>query len=298
MNAPRSRSGRVALVGRPNVGKSTLLNRLVGEHVSIVTHKPQTTRHRITGILTRPEGQAVFVDTPGLHSRRDHALNRHLNRVAAESVAGVDLVVVVIDATRQTEEDERVLDMAARAPVPRILLINKVDLLSGRESLLPLTARLTAALSVEEVVYVSALSGEGVEEFIQAVFTRLPEGIAVYDADQFTEQAERFLAAELVREQLMLNLHQEIPYGTTVTIERFERERNRIIIQALILVAEERHKGMVIGQAGGTLKRIGSRARREMIRLFGSPVHLELHVRAQPGWMDDERSLAEFGYSR
>lgn len=298
MNVQRSRSGRVALVGRPNVGKSTLLNRLVGEHVSIVTHKPQTTRHRITGILTRPEGQAVFVDTPGLHRRRDHALNRYLNRVAAESVAGVDLVVVVIDATRQTEEDERVLDMAARAPVPRILLINKVDLLSGRESLLPLTARLTAALSVEEVVYVSALSGEGVEEFIQAVFTRLPEGIAVYDADQFTEQAERFLAAELVREQLMLNLHQEIPYGTTVTIERFERERNRIIIQALILVAEERHKGMVIGQGGGTLKRIGSRARREMIRLFSSPVHLELHVRAQPGWMDDERSLAEFGYSR
>lgn len=298
MNAASSRSGRAALVGRPNVGKSTLLNRLIGEHISIVTHKPQTTRHRIIGILTRAEGQAVFVDTPGLHRRRDHALNRHLNRVAAESLAGVDVVVVVIDATRQTGEDDRVLAMAAHVALPRILLINKIDRLDGREDLLPLTARLADAIPAEEVVYVSALTGEGMEEFVQAVFRHLPEGPALYDADQFTDHPERFLAAELVREQLLLNLHQEIPYGTTVTIEHFERAAGRITIHALILVAEERHKGIVIGRRGQTLKRVGSRARREMARLFGMPVRLELHVRSRPGWMDDERSLADLGYSR
>ncbi|HLS05528.1 MAG TPA: GTPase Era [Wenzhouxiangella sp.] len=292
------RCGYIAILGRPNTGKSTLLNALVGEPVAIATHKPQTTRHRITGIVNRPQGQAIFVDTPGLHRRRNHALNRRLNRTAADTAKGVDVIVMMLDATRWTDEDERVLEMISRMDVPKILAFNKIDLLSDRGVLLEKTAELTARAKFDAVVYLSALKEQGLNALLDEVFEVLPAGSPVYDSELFTDKSERFLAAELVREQLMLNLHQEIPYGITVVIERFRRTGRRVEINALILVASERHKGMVIGREGQVLKRVGTRARHKIAQLLDERVHLELHVKTRRDWMDDERALDELGYSR
>ncbi|MFU8830526.1 MAG: GTPase Era [Wenzhouxiangella sp.] len=290
--------GHVALLGRPNVGKSTLLNALVGEHLAIVTHKPQTTRHRIVGVITDERGQAAFVDTPGLHKRRDHALNRRLNKIAADTRVGVDVLVMVVDATRLTEEDDMVLDLVARHEGPCILAFNKIDLLENRVDLLERTAELTGRADFSAVVYLSALKNDGIGDLLDEVFKNLPEGKPQYPEDLFTDRSERFLAAEMVREQLMLQLHQEIPYGLTVVIESFERQERRIEIHALIVVAEERHKGMVIGRQGQVLKRVGTRARHAIADLLGMPVHLELHAKTRSGWMDDEGSLDELGYAR
>ncbi len=295
MSAPHS--GRVALLGRPNVGKSTLLNALVGEHLAIVTHKPQTTRHRILGVVTEERGQIVLVDTPGLHKRREHALNQRLNRIAADSRHGVDAVVMVIDATRFTDEDQRVLDMIGQLEGPRILAFNKIDRLEDRSRLLEATARLSEQVAFDAVVYLSALRNDGTGDLLDELFACLPEQAPEFAPDELTDRSERFLAAELVREQLMLQLHQEIPYGLTVVIERFERTP-RLEIDALVVVAEERHKGMVIGQRGQVLKRVGTRARHRIAELLGERVHLELHVKTRAGWMDDEGLLDELGYAR
>ncbi len=292
-----TRCGYVALLGRPNVGKSTLLNTLVGEHLAIVTHKAQTTRHRITGIVNRDAGQAVFVDTPGLHRRRDHALNRRLNRIASDTRLGVNVTVMLVDATHMTDEDRMVLELMAQQDGPKILAFNKIDQLDDRTSLLERTAELTAEVNFDAVVYLSATRGEGIEDLLTEVFRLLPEGEPLFDLDLFTDQSERFLAAEMIREQLMLQLHQEIPYSLTVQIERFERTGRRIEIDALILVASDRHKGMVIGRGGQVLKRVGTRARKQIGELFGERVHLELHVKTHAGWMDDDGALDEFGYS-
>lgn len=293
-----TRAGTVALIGRPNVGKSTLVNRIVDAPVAIVTHKPQTTRHRILGIHTDHRGQAVFVDTPGLHNRRDHALNRRLNRIAAESSQGVDVLALVLDASHQNEEDELALAQVARHEGPHLLIINKIDLLKDRAALLELTQEWTSRAEFDAVVYVSALRNDGIEDVLSEVFTVLPEGEAVYDEDQFTDRSERFLAAEMIREQLMLMLHQEIPYGLSVVIERFERTGRRIEIDALIVVTEDRHKGMVIGRQGQVLKRVGTRARAGIAELLQERVHLNLHVSTRKGWIDDEGLLDELGYAR
>ena len=295
---PSQHSGYVALLGRPNAGKSTLLNALVGERVAIVTHKPQTTRHRIAGIVTRDEGQAVFVDTPGLHRRRDHALNRRLNRIAADTRQGVDLVVMLVDATRWTDEDRMVLELVGELDVPKVLAFNKIDLLEDRSKLLEKTAELSGQVDFDAVVYLSAEKKKGLDDLLGEVFGNLPEAGPIFDPDLFTDRSERFLAAELIREQLMLQLHQEIPYGLTVLIERFERTPGRVEIDALILVASDRHKGMVIGKSGQVLKRVGSRARHRIAELLDERVHLELHVKTRPDWMDDEGALDELGYSR
>ena len=291
-------SGHVVLLGRPNAGKSTLLNRLIGEHVSIVTHKPQTTRHRITGILNRAEGQAVLVDTPGLHQRRDHALNRHMNRVAAETLHGVDLVLLLIDAQHQTEEDELAARAASQSELPVLLVFNKIDQLQGRDQLLPLTERWTERVQPAAVHFISALKGDGVDDLTASIFSHLPEAEPIYPDDIYTNQSERFLAAEMVREQLLQHLHQEIPYGTTVVIESFEHKSASYRIGARIVVAEKRHKGMVIGKQGQTLKRIGSKARASMQRAFGLPVHLDLQVVDEPNWMDREQTFGRLGYER
>lgn len=293
-----TRFGHVALIGRPNVGKSTLLNQIVEAPLAIVTHKPQTTRHRIMGIHTDERGQAVFVDTPGLHKRRDHALNRRLNRIAADTSRGVDVLVVVIDANRQTEEDDLALAQVKHHQGPSLLVLNKIDLLSDRSALLTLTESLMAKADFKAVIYASALKNDGVSDLLDEVFAALPEGEPAYPEDQFTDRSERFLAAEMVREQLMLQLHQEIPYGLTVVIERFERTDRRVEIDALIVVAEERHKGMVISRQGQVLKRVGTRARVAISELIGAPVHLTLHVRTRKGWIDDDSLLDELGYAR
>jgi len=293
-----TRFGHVALIGRPNVGKSTLLNQIVEAPLAIVTHKPQTTRHRIMGIHTDARGQAVFVDTPGLHKRRDHALNRRLNRIAADTSRGVDVLVVVIDANRQTEEDDLALAQVRQHQGPSLLVLNKIDLLDDRSALLTLTETLMAKADFKAVVYASALKNDGVGDLLDEVFAALPEGEPAYPEDQFTDRSERFLSAEMVREQLMLQLHQEIPFGLTVVIERFERTDRRVEIDALIVVAEERHKGMVIGRQGQVLKRVGTRARIGIAELIGAPVHLTLHVRTRKGWIDDDSLLDELGYAR
>ncbi|QKK03317.1 MAG: GTPase Era [Pseudomonadota bacterium] len=290
------RSGYVALLGRPNVGKSTLLNALVGEPVAIVTHKPQTTRHRITGIVNRCEGQAIFVDTPGLHRRRDHALNRRLNRAASDVRAEVDVIVVVVDARRLTDEDEMVLELVERLEVPRILAFSKIDLLDRRALLLERTEQLTGRIEFDAVVYLSAHRGEGLDALLEEVFRRLPAGDPIFESDLFTDRSERFLAAEMIREQLMLQLHQELPYGLTVIIERFEHAPSRLEIDAQILVDSDRHKGMVIGRGGQVLKRVGTRARRKIAELLGQRVHLELHVKTHAGWLDDDGALDDLGF--
>jgi len=292
------RSGYVALMGRPNAGKSTLLNALVGEDVAIVTHKPQTTRHRIAGIVNREAGQAVFVDTPGIHRRRDHALNRRLNRIAADTRHAVDLVVVLVDARRLTDEDRLVLEMVAQMEAPKILAFNKIDLLDDRAVLLERTAELTGQTDFDAVVYLSAQKRQGIEGLLDEVFAHLPRGEPIFEPELFTDRSERFLVAELIREQLMLQLHQEIPYGTTVLIERFERTPRRVEIDGLVLVASDRHKGMVIGRGGQVLKRVGSRARLRIAELLGERVHLELHVKTRRDWVDDEGALDELGYRR
>lgn len=294
----QTRSGAVALFGRPNAGKSTLLNRLVGERVSIVTHKPQTTRHRVTGIVNRPAGQLVLVDTPGLHRRRDHALNRHLNRVAAEALRGVDLAVLVIDASGPTDEDEAAARAVAQAGIDCVLVFNKIDRVKLRSDLLPLAEAWSAKVNPVDVFFISALKGDGMDALADGLISHLPEQPPLFPPDEFTTESTRFLAAEIVREQLLENLHQEVPYGTTVMIESFEEEPRRYRIGALILVAEKRHKGMVIGQGAQTLKRIGMRARKAMEALFDMPVHLDLVVRVEQGWTDREADFGRLGYHR
>lgn len=298
MTTETMHSGTVALLGRPNAGKSTLINRLVGEHVSIVTHKPQTTRHRITGIVNHPRGQVVLVDTPGLHKRRDHALNRHLNRVAAETLPGVDLVVLLVDAAHPTEEDRMALRAADQSDRPYLLVFNKIDKVLKRADLLPLARSWTEGVKPESVHFISALRDDGIEDLLNAIFDRLPAQPPLYPPDLFTREPMRFLAAELVREQLLENLHQEIPYGATVVVESFEEHEGRLSIAARILLAEKRHKGIVIGKGGQTLKRIGSRARQAMQELFDQPVRLDLNVAVMERWMDREALFDRLGYGR
>lgn len=293
------RCGTVALVGRPNAGKSTLLNRLVGERVSSVTHKPQTTRHRVTGIVHRAYGQIVLVDTPGLHRRRDHALNRHLNRVAAESLPGVDLAALVLDAARQTAEDAAAARAIAQAGAPSVLIFSKIDKIADRSRLLPMTTEWSEIVDPAAVFYVSARNGDGLDELVDGLLARLPEQPALFPPDAFTTESSRFLAGEIVREQLLEQLHQEIPYGTTVIVESFdESEHGRLRVGARILVAEQRHKGIVIGRGGQTLKRIGTRARQAMQRLFETSVHLDLSVGVERDWMDREQVFDRLGYRR
>ncbi len=289
--------GHVALIGRPNVGKSTLLNALIDEHLAIVTHKPQTTRHQILGVVNDQRGQLAFVDTPGVHRRRSHALNQRLNRAAAGALRGVDGAVLVVDAGRWTDEDQLAASLLEGFGGLKILALNKIDVLKDRQQLLAKTAELSARLGIDCVVYLSALKKDGLNDLLDELFARLPAGPPQYPLDEFTDRSSRFLAAELVREQLMLQLHQEIPYGLTVVVERFEAEGRRLLIDALIVVAEDRHKGMVIGRQGAVLKRVGSRARKAMAELFGQPVHLTLHVKTRAGWIDDERLLDELGFA-
>lgn len=306
MDESAHRFGYVALIGRPNAGKSTLLNRVVGEKVAIVTHKPQTTRHRITGIHTTESAQVVYVDTPGLHQGRRHALNRRMNQVAEAALEEVDLVVAVIDARNPGSGDRAILARAAAAGRPLILALNKVDGIDDRGRLLPVTEELVDAcrsgLAPESgrivpagVFYISALKGDAVNDLQEAVVEALPEGPPVFEADSYTDRSVRFLAAELIREQLMLNLHQELPYGTTVEIERFEETDGRTAIGAVIHVNEDRHKGMVIGRGGETLKRIGTRARIEIEKMLGWPVHLDVWVRTTRDWINDPARLQELG---
>lgn len=292
-----TRAGFVAVVGRPNVGKSTLVNALVGTKVSITTPKPQTTRHRIMGVRTQGSLQAVFVDTPGLHQRKGSAFHSMLNRTASDSLVDVDLALFIVQAMRFTPEDEAVLERLKQLDAPVALVINKVDLVKHREDLLPFLADIGGRHDFAFVLPGSARKGSNLDALWAEVEQRLPESPFFFDPEQKTDRSAQFHAAEVVREQLFMALEQELPYALTVEIERdacnADGQRE---IDAVIWVAEKRHKGIVIGKNGDKLKQVGSAARRQLKRHFGESVHLTLWCRVKSGWADDARALAALGY--
>jgi GTPase len=294
--APAHRCGFAAIVGRPNVGKSTLLNTLLGRKVSIVSPKPQTTRHRILGILTRPQAQIVWVDTPGLHAGAKRAMNRHMNRTALASLQDADVNVLVVEALRWTDEDQRVLDALLARGQPIVLVLNKVDRVGAKERLLPFIEELSRKAAFAEIVPLSALKRKNLEVLPAAVAKYLPESPPHFPAEQLTDRSEEFRAAEIVREKLTLRLRQEIPYGLTVGIERIKQEDGRLLVNAVIWVERTAQKAIVIGQGGAMLKQVGRAARIEMSKLLGRPVHLELWVKVKENWSDSEAALRQLGY--
>jgi len=290
------KSGFVALVGRPNVGKSTLLNAILGQKISITSPRPQTTRQRLLGIKTTPRGQAVYVDTPGLHKGAKRAINQYMNRAATAALADVDVIVFVVEGTRWTDEDDLVLQRIKESRAPVILVVNKVDKVKDKRDLLPHLKILSEKHDFAEIIPLAAIRGE-VAPLEDAVFRHLPEGPPLFPPDQITDKSERFLAAELIREKLMRHLGKEVPYRIAVEIERFhEREDGLLEIDAVIWVERPGQKAIVIGKGGRQLKTIGREAREDMERLFGHKVFLQLWVRVREGWSDDLRALRSLGY--
>ena len=291
------RSGYAVLVGRPNVGKSTLLNRLVGQKLAITSHKPQTTRHRILGIRSQDEGQIVFVDTPGIHDRGEKAMNFYLNRTAHTALQDVDIVIFVVQALAWTEEDERVLSAIEQAGIPTIAVVNKVDLVPQKENLLPFMETLAQRHHFVEVIPVSARDDDNAETLLQSVLDRLPEGEPIYPDDQISDRSERFFAAELLREQLIRRYHQELPYAVTVEIERFEEEGGRYNIGAVIWVERENQRVILLGKGGLAMKETATAARMAMNDFFQTRVHLEVWIKVKKSWSSDQASLVKLGYT-
>ena len=289
------RSGYIAIVGRPNVGKSTLLNRLVGEKISIVSRKAQTTRHRITGIVTNDDAQYVFVDTPGFQTKFSNALNRSMNRGVTQTLSDVDLVLFVIEAGRYDAKDQAVVRLLPKDR-PVILVINKTDQLKDRTALLPFLAEVSAEYDYAAIVPISAAKGRQTDELLAEARKHLPNQGLMFPEDELTDKSERFLAAEYIREKVFRLLGDELPYATTVEIEKFEIEGNLRRIFAAIVVDRDSHKAIVIGKGGESLKRIASEARKDMERLFDGKVYLEVWVKVKSGWNDDERLLKSLGY--
>lgn len=291
-----SRFGHVALLGRPNVGKSTLLNALIGADLSIVSPKPQTTRHRILGIATHEHAQIAFLDTPGLHEGGKRAMNRQLNRVARHAPDEADILLHVIAAPRWTDEDEQVWKLIAQRDIPRLLVINKIDLVKDKTQLLPFIDKVSRKHDFAAILLVGARKEQGTEEACKRLVSLLPEREALYDADTLTDRSERHLAGELVREQLMRQLGEEVPYACAVEVEAFTIEGHMRRIVATIWVERDGQKAIVIGEGGERLKHIGTQARMEMEKLFDGRVHLELWVKVRPDWSDNERVLKQLGF--
>ncbi|MGA0707816.1 MAG: GTPase Era [Steroidobacteraceae bacterium] len=297
-SSARHRAGTVAIVGRPNVGKSTLLNALVGQKLSITSPKPQTTRHRVMGILSDQAFQAVFIDTPGLHTNQPRALNRLMNRAAGSSMADADLILWMVDAARWTAEDEAVLERVRSADKPCMLVINKVDRLRRREQLLPLIEKLAGLHAFAAVVPLSAQRPADVNRLAPIIEGLLPEAPPLFPADQVTDRSERFLAAEVIREKLTRFLHQELPYGLTVEIESWQEQDDppAVDIHAVIWVERAGQKPIVIGKGGQVLKSVGRAARLELNQSLGRRVHLELWVKVRENWADSDTALRALGY--
>jgi len=289
------KSGVVALIGRPNAGKSTMLNRLVGEKIAIVSDKPQTTRTRITGVLTKPEGQIVFIDTPGIH-KPVYKLNRRMMSVVTDALSSVDLIVLLIDATQPMGRGDRfVLDMIRSTATTAFLLPNKVDLMRDKKQLLPLIEIYTREWEFAEVIPISALTGDGVELLIEKLFEALPSGPLLFPEDEMTDQPERVLAAEMVREKILQTTGDELPYVTAVFTERWEETAGLTRIHCLIYVERASHRAIVIGKGGARLKEIGTAARADIEHFLGRRVFLNLFVKVRERWRDDERLLNELG---
>jgi GTPase len=291
------KTGFVAIVGRPNVGKSTLLNRILGQKLSITSRKPQTTRHQILGIKTEDDIQVVYVDTPGMHRNQEKAINRYMNKAATAAVKDVDLIVMVVDRTRWTEEDDMVLQAVSQQRAPVVLVVNKVDFLKEKEELLPYLQEVSTRFRFDQIVPISAKTGNNVERLEKLIESYIPENQHFYPEDQITDRSSRFLAAELVREKIMRQLGDELPYSMTVEIEEFVHNGGLIDISALILVERPSQKAIVIGDGGSRIKQIGQDARKDMEVMFDCKVMLKLWVKVKAGWSDDERALRSLGYN-
>lgn len=291
-----TRCGFVAVVGRPNVGKSTLINALMGRKISIVTSKPQTTRHRILAVHSEQDTQIVFIDTPGIHRKADRAMNRLMNRTASSALADADLVLFVSDATRWTEEDDDVLARLKTVKAPIIALLNKVDRVHPKERLLAKLAELSARLEFAEIFPLSALKKNNLHELMAAIPAFMPESPFLFPLEMHTDRGVEFQAAEVIREKLMLMLHQEVPYGLTVQIERYESTDEQITVDAVIWVERDSQKGIVVGKGGQVLKTVGQAARLELREQLQRRVHLELWVKVKENWSDSEQDLMRLGY--
>jgi GTPase len=296
MSASEFHAGHVAIVGRPNVGKSTLINALVGRKVSIVTAKPQTTRHRILGVVNRSNAQLVLVDTPGLHESTRRVMNQYMNRVAISSSQDADVIIFLIEALRFTEEDLWVWERVRGLKQPLFLVINKIDRVSPKDRLLPFLDEMAQRIPASGIIPISALESDNLEPLVEIVGSRLPVAPPLFAADVLTDRNEPFHAAEVVREKLTLKLREELPYGINVQIERFAEEQGRVVINAVIWVERAGQKAIVIGQGGERLKEIGRLARIELNDLWQRAVHLELWVKVKENWADSEMALRQFGY--
>jgi len=291
-----SRCGYVAIVGRPNVGKSTLLNHILGQKISITSRKPQTTRHQVLGIKTEDNHQIIFVDTPGLHKDAGKAINRYMNRAASAAIRDVDLVVFVVDRTAWTEEDGIVLEQIEQSGLPTMLVVNKIDLLANKTELLPHLQILATKAEFAAILPVSALRQHNVDALEEQILTLLPKSAHFFPEDQITDRSQRFLAAEVVREKIMRQLGDELPYSIAVEIEEFGQDGEVLHISAVIFVERTGQKKILIGDKGSRLRSIGSDARHDMESLFDSKVMLRLWVKVKSGWSDDERALRSLGY--
>lgn len=291
-----TKCGYVAVVGRPNVGKSTLINHILGQKLNITSRKPQTTRHTLLGIKTDENCQTIYVDTPGIHKSQKKALNRMMNRSAESVISDVDVIVFVVDKFKWTDEDQFVVEKLQKATCPVILVINKVDQLEDKEKLLPYIQEIANKMTFADIVPLSALLGQAVDTLEKVIKSKLPEEMYFYDQDQLTDKSERFLAAELIREKIMRQLGDEVPYSSAVEIEEFKEQDHIIHISALILVERDSQKSIVIGNKGERLKLIGSEARKDIEILFDKKVMLKLWVKVKSGWSDDDRALRSLGF--
>ncbi|WP_459722773.1 GTPase Era [Paraburkholderia sp. 2C] len=292
---PGFRCGMVAIVGRPNVGKSTLMNALVGQKVSITSRKAQTTRHRITGIRTLDDAQYIFVDTPGFQTRHSGALNRSLNRAVTSTLTSVDAVLFVIEAGRFGPDDQPVLDLIPPS-APTLLIANKLDRVNDKDTLFPFMQKMAGLREFREIVPLSAKNPDDIKRLFETVKPYLPEGDPIYGEDDLTDRSERFLAAEILREKVFRWTGDELPYTSTVIIDKFEAEGRLRRIFATILVERDSHKAMIIGQKGAKLKQISTEARLDMEKLFDGPVYLETFIKVRSGWADNEAGLRAYGY--
>jgi GTPase len=296
---PDSKCGVIAVVGRPNVGKSTLMNAMIGEHLSITSSKPQTTRHRVLGVMTEPvedvPTQFIFVDTPGFQTKHSNALNKTMNRAVLTALADVNVIMWVIEQGKLSSADLKVLELCPK-DVPLVAVVNKVDLLEKKNEMLPFLQKIGELRSFDAIVPVSAQGTKNVDSLKKAVSDLLPTQPFFYDEDTLTDRPEKFLAAERIREKLFRLVGDELPYTCTVVIDKFEIEEDRRVIYASILVDRQSHKAMIIGKGGEKLKRIGSEARQDMERLFGGRVHLETWVKVRSGWADNATLLQSLGY--
>ncbi|KAA9133272.1 GTPase Era [Marinihelvus fidelis] len=290
------RFGYVALIGRPNVGKSTLLNQILGQKVSIVTHKPQTTRQRVAGIKTTAQGQVVYLDTPGIHQSGGRALNQYMNRVALATFRDVEAVLFLLEAGRLTRQDRKIAKMLSALDIPVFLVINKVDEVEHKQELLAYVTEASAEGDWDEVFLISALKGDGVADVEKRLMDLLPFSMPFYDEDQITDRSERFLAAELLREALTLRLHQELPYALNVEIEHFKREGGMVRIGAIIWVERDSQKQIVIGKGGQVLKQVGQQARKAMEEFLDEKVFLQTWVKVAKDWSRSERAMERMGF--